>query len=397
MAVNNLTIEQAYTLINALQAEVTGANPSTVAIDNATFNTVAQTTLKCGYDAVLNGIMQMVRKTIVSVRPYSAKFSGIEMTADRWGAIVRKINFIDQEALEDPTFNRTGDVTGYNADTDQYNAPEAAVVETHYYGANVYMQGYKIYKEQLVQAFTGPEAFAEFMSGLLTHYSNQFEQWFEDVKRSTLNNFILAKAEAGKVVYLLDEYKDATGLTNLTPTSVLQPANYGPFMKWSYARINQIAELFTERTELFQSQITGKKIKRHTPKADQRLFMSAKYLGSLNAEVLADTYNDSFLKYATTEAVNFWQNPNKPEEINGTFTTIDATGAAVAKTAANLTGVIGALFDRDAVGVNIEQNELEATQYNAKTQFSVVWHHARVRLESDQTEKGVVFMLTAGN
>lgn len=394
MSVNNLTIEQAYTMINALQAEVVGNDAEVQAVDYATFTSVANTTLAAGYDAVLGAIMQMVRKTIIAVRPYSAKLRGIEMTADKWAAITRKINFVDSDAEEDPTFARTGDVEGYNEDTDMYNAEEAKVLETHFYGDNIYMKGYKVYEEQLVQAFTGPEAFASFMAGLTQHYSNLFEQWFEDVKRAALNNFILGKVDAGNVVYLLDEYNAATRST-LTPTTYKQAANLGPFMKWAYARIAQIRRVFENRSLLYQSQIDGKPITRHTPRADQRLFMDAAFLGSMDAEVLADTYHDDFLNYETTETVDFWQNINDPDKISGQFATIDNNGAIVTKTG-EVENVIGVLFDRDAVGVNIGQNELRSTPINAKTQFSVIWHHVRTRMENDQTEKGVVFALTAG-
>ena len=103
MAVNNLNIEQAYTLVNAVHKMATGRE-DIQATDLSSFMSVAQSTLQAGYETVLNSIMQVLQRTIIAVRPYDEKFKGLEMTADRWGGIIRKISFADREAIEDPTY-----------------------------------------------------------------------------------------------------------------------------------------------------------------------------------------------------------------------------------------------------------------------------------------------------
>ena len=82
------------------------------------------------------------------------------------------------------------------------------------------------------------------------------------------------KINNGNVVYLLDEYNAATGLS-LTPTSVRDPANYSGFMKWAYARVAEISRLMTERSVLFQTELTDLPIVRHTPVEDQNTIMLA--------------------------------------------------------------------------------------------------------------------------
>ena len=389
MAVNNMTKEQAYQLINAIHTQATGQ----VAIqptDLSSFISVAQSTLAAGYEQTLNAITQVLSRTIVAVRPYDEKFKGLEMTADQWGGIIRKLNFADTPAEADPSH---ATVTG--TAVDQYVVKKPVILETRYVGSDVWMGSYTIYREQLKTAFENEGNFGAFMTGLMTHFLNERTQWFESLKRSLLANMIAAKSDigGGSVIHLLTEYNAATGLS-LTATTVMQPANYKPFMEWAYARVSEVSRLMTERSQLFQQTITGYPIFRHTPLRDQRVYMAANFLEAMDARVLADTYHENFLRYADVEAVSFWQSIDSPLSVSATPVYVDNTGAvkaAAANVAVN--NVIGIIFDRDALGYNVYNEVLETSPYNAKGQYYNIFSHADVQLQSDVTEKAAIFLL----
>lgn len=388
MAVNTMSIEQAYTLINAVHRQATGQD-GLVATDLSSFISVAQSTLQCGYEQTLNAITQVITRTIISTRPYSAKFKGLEMSNDRWGGILRKINFADSVALSDPTYEL---VDGESVD--QYTVKKPNVLETRYVGSNVYKGKYTIFTRQLDVAFSSPQEFASFMSGLMTHFSNEMEQWLENLKRSILANTIGANNIIGgeKVVNLLTEYNEETG-SSFTKEDIKKPANYKPFMQWAYARISKVSRLMAERSQLFQQVITDKPIMRHTPVEDQKVYMLADFLDSMDAQVLADTYHDNFLRYADVEAVSYWQAIKDPNKVSVTPVYADNTGAIVTGEAQEVNDVIGIIFDRDAMGYNIYQDSLETSPYNADGQYYNLFHHVRVQLQSDVTEKSCVFLL----
>lgn len=389
MAVNNMTKEQAYQLINAIHTQATGQTAITPT-DLSSFISVAQSTLAAGYEQTLNAITQVLSRTIVAVRPYDEKFKGLEMTADTWGGIIRKINFADREAIADPTH-----ATVEGQSIDQYEVRKPHVLETRYVGSDVWMGSYTIYREQLKTAFENEGNFGSFMTGLMTHFLNERTQWFENLKRSLIANMIAAKSDigGGSVIHLLTEYNTATGLS-LTATTVMQPANYKPFMEWAYARVSEVSRLMTERSQLFQQTITGYPIMRHTPMRDQRVYFAASFLEAMDARVLADTYHDNFLKYADVEGVSYWQAINDPLKVSATPVYVDNTGkvkAAAANVAVD--NVIGIIFDRDAMGYNIYNEALEASPYNAKGQYYNLFAHADVQLQSDVTEKAAIFLL----
>lgn len=391
MAVNNMTKEQAYQLIAAIHAQATGTAALTPT-DLSSFISVAQSTLAAGYEQTLNAITQVLSRTIVAVRPYDEKFKGLEMTADQWGGIIRKLNFADTPAEADPTH-----ATVNGQAIDQYVVKKPVILETRYVGSDVWMGSYTIYREQLKTAFENEGNFGAFMTGLMTHFLNERTQWFENLKRSLLANMIAAKSDigGGSVIHLLTEYNAAIGLTTpLTATTVMQPANYGPFMKWVYARVSEVSRLMTERSQLFQQTITGYPIFRHTPMRDQRVYMAANFLEAMDSRVLADTYHDNFLRYADVEGVSYWQDINDPLKVSVTPVYVDNTGAvkaAAANVAVN--NVIGIIFDRDALGYNVYNEALEPSPYNAKGQYYNIFSHADVQLQSDVTEKAAIFLL----
>ena len=388
MAVNNLSIEQASTLLAAIHAQVTGST-SLAATDVSDFVSVAQATLAAGYDTVIGAISQVISKTLIAVRPYDRKFKGLEVTNERWGGIIRKINYADRGPEDDDTFNL---VDGQAID--QFVVRNPDILETRYVGSNVYQGHYTIFTKQLDVAFSGPEAFAAFMSGLMTHFSNEREQWLEDGARMILMNLIAAKADTNTdMIHLLTEYNTATG-QSFTSTTIMQPANFPAFVKWMYGRVANISSLMTERSGLFQLPITGKAIFRHTPLEAQKVYMNSQFLNDMTARVLADTYHENFLRYSDVEAVNFWQSIQDPLDVSATPVYIDSTGTVtVASGNVAVSDVLGVMFDRDAVGYNIYDDSLEASPYNAAGQYYNLFSHVRVQFQNDLTEKCVVLCL----
>lgn len=389
MAVNNLTIEQAYSLIASLHQQATGET-TTTPTNLSDFISVAQNTLVAGYDAVLGAITQMVSDTIFSVRPYSRKFAGLLYDTKEYGGIIRKINFADANPEASSVYSLTD-----GQSVDMYEVRKPKVLQTNYVGSDEWSSHYSITRDQLKMAFESPQALGEFFTALMVHFSNEREQWLEEMARATLCNFIAGKKVMNgsyDVIHLLTEYNTATGLT-LTGTTVRQPANFPAFMKWVYGRVASLTDKMTERSQLFQQPITGYRIMRHTPLEDQRVYMLDDFLRIMSAEVLADAYHDNFLTYSDVEAVGYWQAIDSPDEIKVTPVLIDGSGAIKTGTAQTMANVIGVVFDRNAVGYNIYEDTMDTTPYNARGKYYNMWAHTRIQYQNDFTEKGFVLVV----
>ena len=68
-SVNEMGFNQVAATLNAIQQQVTGQANITLINNTQDFISVASTTLKAGYDPVLNANSQMVSRTIFSTRP----------------------------------------------------------------------------------------------------------------------------------------------------------------------------------------------------------------------------------------------------------------------------------------------------------------------------------------
>lgn len=390
MSVNTMNFNQASTVLNAIHAQVTGKT-SLAPIDDRDWVSVATKTLAVGTDPVINAITQLVGRTIFSSRPYYRKFAGLQVDNQRWGAITRKLNISDKAFDDDSGFQL---VDGQSVDMYKVNKPN--ILATNFYGSNVFTKDYTIFKDQFMSAFTGPEQFGEFMTMITTNAQNMVEQSKENLARACVGNFIVGKvAASADVVHLLTEYNAETGLSPaLDAQTVMQPANFPAFAKWCYARIQKISNMMTERTDLYQIQVTGKEITRHTPKEDQRVYLYAPLLEDVSARVLADTFHDSFIRFTDTEAVNFWQSANTPDTINAQPVYLKTDGTLETGAAAQtVSPVFGVIFDKEAMGYNVFNEDTNVTPINAKGRYWNVFMNYNIRYWNDFTEKGVVLVL----
>lgn len=383
-----MTFEQAATLMNAIHAQVTG-DTSLTATDVSSFITVAQKTLQAGYDPVINAISQIVGKTIFSIRPYSAKFGGLQMDTQKWGAITRKIAISDKPFEDSEVFNL---VDGQSVDMFEINKP--SVVQFNFYGAQQFAKRVTLFTSQLDSAFQSPENFASFMTMVTQNCMDMIEQAKESMARMALGNFIAGKIDASNgVIHLLTEYNSEVG-GSYTATTIKDPANFPAFIKWAYARIATLTSLMTERSLEYQIQVTGNELVRHTPYNRQKVYLYNWLLNNIDARVLADTYNYKFLELSDVEAVNYWQAIDTPDSIDilpvvlQNDGTLDSPAAAISQDA-----IMGVIFDDEAIGITVMDEFSGVSPLNTRGKYYNYDFSFLIRYFNDFTEKGLVLLL----
>lgn len=390
MAVNDLTFNQLSTVLNSIVQQATGQKAQQVT-NTAEFVSVAQTALKTGYDPVLQAVSQVLSRTIFSIRPYTRKFGGLMVSNQQFGNIVRKLNIADKDWENDSRFE-LADGSG----VDMYKVNKPTILQTNFYGANVFEKSLTIFKDQLDCAFSSPDEFGRFVSMTMTNASDMIEQAHENLARATLANFIGGKisGDTASVIHLLTEYNTITGLTTpLTAETVYQPANFKPFMQWVYSRVASLSSLMTERTQKFHINVTGKEISRHTPVNKQKVYLYAPARYQTETMVLADVYHDNFLRMADNETVNFWQSIDKPDAINVQPVYLQTDGTLKTGEALNKANIFGVMFDEEAAGYTVVNQWSAPTPFNVKGGYSNIFWHFTDRYWNDFTENGIVLLL----
>lgn len=391
MAVNNLDFNQLATVLNSIVKQATGQNTITPT-NTSEFVSVGNTALLTGYDKLATGISQVLQRTIFSVRPYYRKFAGLEADSRRWGAITRKLSIVDKDFENATRFEL---VEGQEPPS-MFSVRKPIVLQENFYGANIFDKAVSIYRDQLDQAFTGPDQFGEFLAMVMGNISDMREQAFENMARATIGNLIggvIASGNTAQVIHLLTEYNDQTGL-NLTATTVYQPANFPAFVKWVFGRVAEISAMLTERTTMYHTNVTGKTVARHTPYDRQKIYLYAPTRYQIESRVIADTFHDSYLRFADTETVNFWQSIQTPDSINVQASYLQADGTiGTAKSASTIANIFGVIFDEDAAGIQFFNEWAAPTPFDARNGYYNDWYHWTIRYWNSFTENAIVLLM----
>lgn len=401
MSVNNVTFQQSAAVLNSLVQQATGR--SSVISTEADFISVAQTALSLGKDAIFNALTNVLARTIFAIRPYSASMKGLEKSLPQWGAYMRKINIVesdwkDNDAYKYPvTYDSTQTVpSGNGLSVDPWIINKRDFIQTNFLGQSVFSDHYTVFEDQLETAFQNSTEFGQFIGMMSTNMNNKLEVCYENISRHLVTNFIgglLAENASDRVINLLTLYNSETG-GSFTTTTIYAPANYPAFMKWAYAKIAAIASMFKEYSVKYQTTISGKYTPRHTPYDKQKMYMLASDRYAIESRVLADAFHDNYLTYADVETVNFWQGINSPDTIIVKPTYTNTSGVVTTPTnAITQAGVFAVLFDEDAIGwARVHQNVL-STPVNPRGEYRNIFYNMRLRCFSDNTEKGVVFII----
>lgn len=401
MSVNTLNFEQVSTVLTSIVQQATNQTVLTPT-DTSSFVSVAQTALLANHDEVMQAISNILGRTIFSIRPYSAKMTGLDMDTFRWGAMMRKLSIADSdwdddEAYAYPIFydqNQTPP-DGEGLSIDRWKIKKPNVLQTNFYGQSVYADHMTVTEDQLETAFTGPEQLGSFLSLLMTNLSNRLEMSNEALRRGLICNAIGALYEenqSDRVIHLLTEYNSLSG-NSFTQQDIYDPANFPAFCKWAYSRIAEITDLFTANSTMFQTPITGKPILRHTPYEYQRVYLYSPFQRQVEARVLADTYHDNYLRYADVETIPFWQSIDSRDSVKVTPAYVDSTGTLVTSTAQTVDNVFGIIFDRDAMGMSILDRRVLSTPLNESGLYRNIWVHGKQRVVFDNTEKVCLLLL----
>lgn len=376
-------------ILSAIVNQATGKEAIST-ISAGDFVSVANTALSVSTDNLLTAISQVLSKTIFSVRPYESKFKGLMQDEIRFGNHVRKLNIGDKDWEKDVRYDLED---GESVDDQIVSKP--VILQTNFYGQNVYCRHYTIYRDQLNIALSNEDEFQRFITMIVQNCSDMIEQCHESTARMTLANFIAGKtkADANSVIHLVTKYNAIAG-TQLTSTTVRQPSNFVPFIKWAFGYIGYISGMLTERSQKYHVNIIGKEITRHTPVSKQKLYLFSEYLKDMDASTLSSVYHDNYLKWADHEQVNYWQSIDSPDSINILSRYLTEEGTTMAdETATEINNIFGVLFDEDAVGITSCGQWSSASRFNARGGYTNFWYHFNDRYYNDFTENAVVFLL----
>lgn len=381
-----MQVNQIYQIINSVIGEILGESAilaedlsDIVDIGTAIFNASA-------IDNYVKSLVNHIGRVIFVNRPYSGNVPSVLMDGWEYGSVLEKIS----AELPDATENESWELTdGASYDPNIFYKP---VVSAKFFNKRVTFEIPMSFTERQVrESFSNAEQLNGFLSMLYNAVDKSMTVKVDALVMRTINNMIGETLNADfsggvysggsgvKAVNLLYLYnqrygKSLTAANSITDPDFIRFASYemGVYM----SRMSKISSLFN---------IGGKD--RFTPSDLLHVVMLADFKKAANVFLQSDVFHDSFTELPNADVVPYWQG-------SGTsygFADISAVKITTASGASiNATGVLGVMFDRDALGVtNLDRRV--TTNYNPKAEFYNNWFKFDAGYFNDKNENFVVF------
>ena len=405
-----MEVKQIYSLINSVSSEVLGktgivAEDLTGIVDLGTevFNQNA-------VDNYVKSLVNHIGKVIFVNRPYAGKVPSVLMDAWEFGSVLEKISADVPEAEENDTWNLT-DGTSY--DQDVFHKP---TVTAKFFNSKVTFEvPVSITERQVKESFSSAAQLNGFISMIYAAVEKSMTIKTDALVMRTIINMIaetvladaqdfgataagdmtganLASASTARCVNLLKLYNDkffpaTPGSPDPTPNpnaltaekAITDPdfIRFASYVMGTYAdRMQSISTLFN---------VGGKE--RFTPKDMLHVVLLSDFAKAAQTYLYSDTFNRGDVLLPQAETVPFWQGSGTAYDFasTGKINVKESKGKAV-----TVTGVLGVMFDRDALGVcNLDRRV--TTNYNAKAEFFNNYYKFDAGYFNDTNENFVVF------
>lgn len=396
-----MDVKQIYTLINSVSGEVLGktdivAEDLTGIVDLGTevFNQNA-------VDNYVKSLVNHIGKVIFVNRPYAGKVPSVLMDAWEFGSVLEKISADVPEAEENDTWNLQ-DKKSY--DQDVFHKP---TVTAKFFNSKVTFEvPVSITERQVKESFSNAAQLNGFISMIYAAVEKSMTIKADALIMRTINNMIaetvladaqafgataagdmsganLASASTARCVNLLKLYNDKTGAS--TPLTAAKAITDPDFIRFASYVMGTYADRLQSISTVFN---VGKK-ERFTPKDMLHVVLLSDFAKAAQTYLYSDTFNRGDVLLPQAETVPFWQGSGQNYEFasTGNINVKESGGKAV-----EISGVLGVMFDRDALGVcNLDRRV--TTNYNAKAEFFNNYYKFDAGYFNDTNENFVVFFI----
>lgn len=383
-----MEIKQVYDFVNTATQETIGDAAvlaedlsNVVDVGTAIFNANA-------FDAFVRTLVNHIGKVIFVNRPYRGSAPSVLMDSWEYGSVVQKISSEMPEAVENESWELTD---GASYDPNVFHAPKA---ESKFFNKMVTFEiDRSITELQVKQSFSDATQLNSFVSMLYNEVEKSLTVKNDALIMRTINNMIVETAYdafsggaitgAGntRAINLLSRYNTQYGTSLTAAQAVLTPE----FIRYAAYMMGLYTDRMTRMSTLFN--IGGKQ--RFTPKDLQHIVMLSEFRAAADVFLQSGTFHDEYTKLVNAETVPFWQGSGTDYAFSNT-SLINATSAS--GNTQSISGVLGVIFDRDALGV-MNFNSRVTTQYNAKAEFTNYFYKRDARYFNDMNENFVMFYI----
>ena len=171
-----------------------------------------------------------------------------------------------------------------------------------------------------------------------------------------------------------------------TPLAAADALTTPEFIRFAAFTMGLYANRMSRITTLFN---IGDK-ERFTPRDYLHVVLLNDFAQAANAYLQSDTFHDEYTRLPEAEVVPYWQGSGTSyafSDVSKVYAKLDENDSAY-----TVTGVLGIMFDRDALGVS-NLDKRVTTNYNAKAEFYNNFYKFDCGAFVDPNEQAVVFFI----
>lgn len=396
-----MDVKQIYEIVNSVSCEVLGKTDIVAEDLTGIVDLGKELFNQSAVDTYVKSLVNHIGKVIFVNRPYAGKVPSVLMDAWEFGSVLEKISADVPEAEENETWELED---GRDYSQDVFHKP---TVTAKFFNSKVTFEvSVSITEKQVKESFSNAAQLNGFISMIYAAVEKSMTIKADALIMRTINNMIaetvladakafgaakagymtgtdLSTASTARCVNLLKLYNDKKGAsTKLTAAEAITDPDFIRFASYvmgTYAdRLQSISTLFN----------VGKK-ERFTPKDMLHVVLLSDFAKAAQTYLYSDTFNRGDVLLPQSETVPFWQGSGQNYEFasTGHINVKESGGKAV-----EISGVLGVMFDRDALGVcNLDRRV--TTNYNAKAEFFNNYYKFDAGYFNDTNENFVVFFI----
>lgn len=342
-------------------------------------------------DNYVKSLIDHIGKVVFVDRPYQGSVPSVLMDGWEYGAIMEKIAMDEYpKAQENDTWNLQN---GKSYDPNVFNQPKASA--KFFNKRSTFEIPISLAEKQVKSAFSNAQQLNSFFSMINTAIETSMTIKLDSLVMSTINSMSAAtiknaeSAPTPRAVNLLTLYNTRFTQTLTAAQAIQDPA----FLRWASFYMGIYVKRLSKLSTLFN--VGGKE--RFTSADRLHIVLLDEFVKASEAYLQSDTYHENFVKLPNAETVPYWQGSGTDYDFESTSSinvkyqpSQDSAGAPPAAVTVEQSGILGVMFDRDALGVsNLDRRT--TTNYNPRGEFFNNWYKFDAGYFNDLNENFVVF------
>ena len=385
-----MEVKQIYNLVNTITNEVLGSAivkedlSNIVDVGNAVFNASK-------VDNYVKSLVNHIGRVIFVDRVYNGSVPSVLMDSWEFGSVLEKISCDLPTATENESWEL---VDGQTYNPNVFYKPAVSV--KFYNSKTTFEIPLSFTEMQVKESFSNAEQLNGFLTMLYNSVEKSMTIKLDSLIMRTINNMIgetlnheipesanYSTTSTIKAVNLLKLYNDS----HTTTISASQCLDNPDFIRYATYIISVYGERITKISNLFN--IGGKD--RFTPKDVLRCVLLADFKKASEVFLKSDLYNEQYATLPESDSVPYWQGSGANYNFSD-ITKIHIQLASDNTKEIEISGILGVMFDKDALGVS-NLNRRVTTNYNPKAEFYTNFYKFEAGYFNDMNENFVVFFV----